>query len=123
MPPLPGRSESVRDTASNLDRPTVKGPASAPTRQFTSGHSDPKIADKKELKVAKPLEESRTSQFIIQADDPPALARLRGRRTLTEQQIEAYRARRKGTPIWLWATLALGAVVVLILLISLGIRG
>lgn len=119
MPPLPGRSESARDTASGLNGPTVKGPA--PARGFAGQHSDSEISGKKELKVARPLEESSTPGFGIQAEQSPALARLRARNPLSREEIEAYRKRRKGTPIWLWATIGAGALVVIILLIILAL--
>ena len=121
MPPLPGRSESARDTASGLNGPTVKGPGPAPARGFAGQHSDSNVSGKKELKVARPLEESSTSGFAIQAEPSPALARLRARNPLSREEIEAYRKRRKGTPIWLWATIGAGALVVIILLIILAL--
>lgn len=121
MPPLPGRRESAADTASNLSRPTIKGPASASSRKPPGVRDDKKDAE--QLKVARSLEEPPASPFAIQTDAPPALARVRGRRQLTEQEIQAYRSRRKGTPVWLWATLAAGLTVVIILLIVLGMRG
>ena len=97
MPPLLNRSESpsdTSDTAPNLNRPTVKIAPSLPT-----------------------------SQIVIQTDAPSALARVRGRKPLSPEEIEAYRSRRKGTPVWLWATLGVGTVVVMILLIVLATRG
>ncbi len=117
MPLPPGQGASARDTASNLDRPTVKG--SGPGSGFRGRESDSKLGRKRELPVARPLEDTPASEFVIELGESPAVARVRTHAALTEEQIESYRTRRKGTPIWVWAALAAGAVVVLILLIML----
>ncbi len=123
-PSRPGQGQAVKDTVGELNGPTaVKGPAPTAGRGFAGGQSDSKIAAKRGLPVAKPLEDSPASEVVIQTDGSPALARLRARNPLTEEQLEAYRARRSHTPIWLWATIAAGAVLALILLIALLVKG
>jgi serine/threonine protein kinase len=120
----PDRRQAVKDTAAELDASTaVKAPASAVERGFASGRSDSKIGSKRGLPVAKPLEESPASEIVIHTDGPPALARLRARQPLSREQIEAYRGRRRRTPMWLWATIGAGVVMALILLIALLVKG
>jgi len=119
--PSRGRPDSaVRDTASDLDRPTAVQ-RSGIGGGFAPGGSDTGIGSKKGLPVAKPLDESSASEFVIQTDQTPAVARLRARKPLSEEQIESYQTRRKGTPTWVWATVAAGVVIALILLIALWI--
>ena len=68
-----------------------------------------------------PPVESPTSPFTIQTDDTPGQVRLRGRKGLSPEEIEAYQSRRKGTPTWLWMALAVGAVAVIALLVVLSV--
>jgi len=106
---------ATRDTRSDLDRATsVQRSGAASGRKSDSG-----VGSKKGLPVARPLEEAPASEFVIDADDSPAVARVRARHPLSNEQIERYQARRKRTPLWLWATLAAGVVMTLILLIAL----
>ena len=115
--------QATRET-SELNGPTaVQGPAPVAERGLAGGKSDSKIAAKRGLPVAKPLEESATSPVVIRTEDSPVLARLRARSPLSEEQIRAYSARRGRTPLWLWATIVAGVVMVLILLIALLVRG
>ncbi len=115
-PSRPG--QAVKDTVGELDQPTaVAGRRPAAERAFAGGQSDQKTAAKRELPVAKPLDESPASAIVIETNDSSAAGRLRTGAPLTEFQIEAYRARRSHTPIWLWATIGAGAVLALILLI------
>ncbi|OHB68007.1 MAG: hypothetical protein A2V70_06705 [Planctomycetes bacterium RBG_13_63_9] len=71
--------------------------------------------------MARPLEESRASEFVIQIGDSSALARLRGRRPPTDRPIEGSLTRRQDTPTGLWLTLAGGMVIVIILLVVLAV--
>ena len=121
LPSLPGQVAAMRDTASNLDRPTIETPMPTPRKGFTSGKSDPKMAANPELPMAQRLEDSPTSEFRIQPTDSPAVARIRTRTPMTGEQIEAYRSRRKGTPVGLWVTVIAGAVITVILAILLAL--
>jgi serine/threonine-protein kinase len=119
-PSRPGQRQAAKDTVGELNGPTtVQRPASAAQRGFAGGQSDPKLAPGRGLPVAKPLQDSPASEVVIQTGGSPAMARLRKGEPLTEEQIEAYRARRRRTPIWLWASIAAGVVMVLILLVAL----
>ena len=53
----------------------------------------------------------------IGRDDSPAVARLRARHRVKPDQIQAYRSRQKGTPVWVWALIGAGGVLTLILLV------
>ncbi|MBN2476251.1 MAG: serine/threonine protein kinase [Pirellulales bacterium] len=119
-PARSGESQASRDTALNMDRPTsVQGSGSIPARGFDSGGPDSHIGGKRPLSAAVPAERNPAPAIKIQTDTSPALARLRARHPLSEEQIEAYRTRRGRTPVWIWATLVAGAVVCLILLLTL----
>ena len=122
-PSRPGQDQAVKDTVGELDQPTaVEGRRPAAERAFAGGHSDQKTAAKRELPVAKPLDESPASGIVIETKDSSAAGRLRMGTPLTEAQLAAYRARRSHTPIWLWATIGAGAVLALILLIAVLVR-
>ena len=119
----PIQGQATKDTVAELDQPTaVKRPRRAAERAFSSGQSDLKAAADRGLPVAKPLEEFPASGIVIQTDDSSPAARLRTRHPLTEAQIQAYHSRRSRTPIWLWATVGAGTVLVLILLIALLVK-
>ena len=76
-----------------------------------------------ELPVAERLQDSPTSQFRIQPTEDPMVARVRARSPLSAEQIEAYRLRRKKTPVGVWITIVSGAVIALILLLLLALNG
>lgn len=119
-PSRPGRDQAVKDTLAELDQPSaVKGPGPAAERGFVGGKS----AAKRGLPVARAIQDSPVSGIVIQADHSPAMARLRAGKPLTAEQIDAYRARRRHTPIWLWVTVGAGLVTILILLIALLMNG
>jgi serine/threonine protein kinase len=119
----PEQGRPAKDTAGGLEGSTaVKGPAAA-ERKLAGSQSDSKIAAARGLPVAKPLDESPAPAVVIHTDDSPLLARVRPRKSLTEEQIRAYRARRTRTPIWVWAIVGAGAVIALILLIALLLNG
>jgi len=111
-PPL--KSPASGDTVAKTDRPTVKLPGRSPSRAFTSGDSDPKVSEK-QLPVAKRLEEENRVPEFLARNDSPVLDRIRAQHPMTSEEIEAYRRRRKGNPIWVWAVIGVGCVVALIL--------
>jgi len=122
-PPRSDPGQATRDTA-ELSGPTaVQGPAPVAGRGLAGGKSDSKIAAKRGLPVAKPLEESPTLPVVIRTEDSPVLARFRARSPLSEEQIMAYRAHQGRTPLWLWVTIGAGVVMVLILMIALLLKG
>ncbi len=124
----PGTSESVRDTVSDLERPTVAGPT--PERGFSSGKSDPHLGTKG-LLVAQPLEDEPKQQpapgssgeFVVDPADHPMVARVRTRQHMTQDDYEAYRARQTKTPMSVWISLGAGLLIVLVLLLVLMISG
>ena len=118
LPPLPGQAEAARDTAADMDRGTVKLPGRPAPGKSTSGRSDPNLATRKSLPVAQPLEDSPTSEFHIETDDPLGLSR--GRRSYgSEEHGKTYTPRHgKKTPIWVWTTLAVGILAVFALLLA-----
>ncbi len=109
---------ATTDTAANQDRATIKGPGGSPIRESLAKDSGIKSGSAKSLPVAKPLEEKPNLDFLTQ-DSSPMVARLRSRYPMTKEQIEAYRAHGKDTPIWLWAVIGAGCVIVLILLVAM----
>jgi len=120
MPPLPKKPQAMRDTVAGFGQPTVKVPNGFPDRGFSSGKSDPKLPKpaKKELLVAQPLEESTPTPFVIDPADDPFVARLKARNPKTEEEIHAYRARRKDdVPVWIWLVIGGGLLLALVLLI------
>ena len=109
-----------------MDRPTsVQRPGPGSGRGFAGGKGSgigsrgSGIGSKKGLPVAKPLDDSSASEFVIDTDQSPAVAQVRARSPLGEKQIESFQTRRKRTPLWLWTTIAAGVVIVLILMIAL----
>jgi len=116
MPPLPVRKAAATDTASDLNRPTIKGPDTAGARDFPGRPSDSKLGGKPSLPVAERLEDFPTSEFVIDIETPATAARTHGRSPRSEETIQPYRARRQDTPIWLWATLVAGIITTLVLL-------
>ncbi|NQU25914.1 MAG: protein kinase [Candidatus Nealsonbacteria bacterium] len=122
LPGLPDRDAATTDTSPHLDRPTVKGPVSKmPVRnmpeEFPGVQSDPSSPGPAPLPQADRLEDSSPSLFNIRTQGSPAVARIRARNPMTGDQIQAYRHRRKGTPIWLWAGIAAGALLAVVLAI------
>ncbi len=74
-------------------------------------------AEEKPLPVAQPLDEGLGSEFVLDVDMPPLpLWKHRGARKGGD--IEAYLARRKGAPKWLWLLVAAGLLVAIGLLIA-----
>ena len=74
-------------------------------------------AEEKPLPVAQPLKEEPGSEFVLDVDLPPLpLWKHRGARKGGD--IEAYLARRKGTPKWLWLLVAAGILVAIGLLVA-----
>lgn len=112
--PLPDQ-EATTDTLSGKDRPTtVEKPVSTAKTKPAKSVFDSQPGSDKALPA---------SEFHIEADESPAVARLKARKPLTEEQIEAYQTRRNAVPIWVWVTLAAGVVAVIVMLVLLLIGG
>ena len=116
--PLPGQDTATADTGANLSGPTVKAPGRRSPGDSGSG-------SKNKLLVARPLEDSPTSEFHIKIEDedPLDLTRGRPRTPMTEEEIATYQARRKKTPLGVWIALAAGIVTIIVLLVVLAISG
>ena len=112
MPPLPSLAPSLVDTSPGGKHPTLKESRSG---SGMGDRPDSARAGKKKLPVARPLDEATLSEFVL--DDPPASHSLwKERASLKEGAFEAYRARRKSTPKWLWAIAIAGTLLSLALL-------
>jgi serine/threonine-protein kinase len=114
MPPLPGFSPSLSDTSPGFDHPTVAG--SAPPG-YPGSESDAPSGTKR-LPVAQPLDEDSSSEFVLDTDIQP-LAFWRQQGLVKDKNLEAYLARHRGTPIWLWVLVAAGALLAVGLIIAL----
>jgi serine/threonine-protein kinase len=133
------RGESGKDTGSDLDRLTVKAPASKPPQDSTIRSSDSRIRGKKELPVAKPLEgqpshdslglpklqeplanvlEDRALADFLTQDDLAELSAGTPLVPIDSPQLQALLNRPQRTPAWVWVVIIAGALVVLILLIA-----
>lgn len=88
-PPMPKRAPSMVDTSPGFEHPTVKG--------LGSEH-DPKIAGKKKLPVARLLEESALSGFVLDEELPAPPTILQ--RGMPIGQTHFYRRRRDSDRIW-----------------------
>ncbi len=116
MPPLPVRPSSTADTASDLNRPTMKGAVAA--HLFTNSESEPRLPARKHLPRAQPLDDGSASEFV--ADDNPRPMSLAPKRdVLQDGDLAAYFARRKTTPKWLWAIAAGGIILALLLMLAI----
>ena len=103
---------ALTDTASNLDHPTVvKGSAGKPS----SGGSPPV---QKRSQKPPPLKESSAADFIEDDELLPIAAMLKKRGELKAGDLEAYFARRKSTPTWLWAAAAGGVLLAMLILLA-----
>ena len=114
MPPLPGAA--AHDTASDTGWPTVTGSGIRVAGAFTSGASDPRIATRRSLPVARALNDLPDIEFDLDNEIPPEIVKLRERTTLKQGDLENYFARRKGKPLWLWLVAGGGVVLALIML-------
>ncbi len=130
----PGQTESGRDTAANLDRPTVKGPPSTPRRCPPGDASRGEAGGTRELPMAQPLGEEVSAEVgaLSELQDPlsslleeelapgagagEASQRPGIRHPLAGRGPRSYRSRRNGTPTWLWMIVAAGATITLVLL-------
>jgi len=138
VPPLPERGDTdkgtakdaTKDTVSNLTPVTVEGPGpasgkgAAPARSERtprSGAPAPAGPQNQSLPT-RPGQEGPLPQFHIETGVSPAVARLRARTPLTPEEIEAYRARRKSFPMWVWGVIGAGGLIALILLAVLILR-
>ena len=128
-PPQPHTADPITDTTSSLGRPTTKGkgPVDSAASSFTSGNSDPKIAGKRILRAvpldATPAGGSSALDFLRELDDMPHVAGAsHPQQPLTNEQWTAFRQRRQGIPLWLWATIGLGALASLAMLLLVILR-
>ena len=104
LPVIIDRDSATTDTSPHLDRPTVKAPVGMLPAETHNFRSDPKAPGTPPLQPAKQMEDSSASPFNIRTEE-----------SLTNDQIQAYRLRRKGAPIWLWAGIAAGVLLALVL--------
>ena len=108
----------MTDTSAGFDHPTVAG--SGPPQGFSGGESDAQLGAKKHLPVALPLDEDSSSEFVLDTDVQP-LAFWRQQGLLKDKDLEAYLARHRGTPMWLWVLLGTGALLAVGMMIALWI--
>jgi len=118
MPPLPGTGEAITDTIGKLDQRTL-GPSPGSDSGVLGGDK-PSISLEPKLPTAQRLEDADDAPFAIRAEDNSPATRLRRRRPTGAGKGDVYRARRqRGTPMWLWAVLAGGIAIALILIFAL----
>ncbi len=80
-----------------------------------------KTAKEKPSEEKPPEEKPPEEEFsldVIARDTSPMVARVRSRHQMTKEQIANYQSREKDTPIWLWALIGAGFVIVLLLLMA-----
>jgi serine/threonine-protein kinase len=111
--PLAG-SETLADRTGS----TSPGSGSTPRRSQGKGKRKPAAARKDEPVIVEPA----VPEFLIQAESP-AIERLKTGRTTTREEYEAYRLKRKQTPIWVWSIIAGGGVLAVILLLLVLLAG
>ena len=108
---------SLQDTLRNV------GPTNASPRKPRIRSK--KVASSSDLNLLGAISEPASQPaaplgaFEIQTDDDPLVARIRGRATLSRADIEAYPSRRNRQPLWLWASLGLGLLFVVVLVVML----
>ena len=115
------RDTATTDTDTMANMKTVKGPPPVPKRTRATGLSDSKIGhkirDNKALPVAKPLETSPTSEFVIPMGALMASSRPRPTVENSEERMAAYRSRHKRpVPKWMWIGIGVGLLVGVILM-------
>ena len=102
------------DTVTGQGHPTTAGPESGVRRA-----ADRPDSGVEKLPKARPLEEAPAApQFVIHVESP-AVERLKTGRTMTREEYEAYRLKRKQVPIWVWGLIGGGSVLAVILFILL----
>ena len=104
---------ALTDTASNLDHPTVvKGSAGKP-----SNGGSPAV--QKTFAEASSFEGKLCHGFSSKVKSwVPIAAMLKKRGELKAGDLEAYFARRKSTPTWLWAAAAGGVLLAMLILLA-----
>ncbi len=112
------KSAGTADTAPDSGRLTAEAPVKS-RETASSGDSGP-LAELPA--VGPPMQQIAVPEFLAEVESP-ALARLRSRHPLTQEQLDAYRMRRRGAPVWVWAAIGAGAVLALILLVVLLVSG
>lgn len=114
MPPLPARTPSTFDTSPGSDHSTRKG--SGVGRAVQGGGGGSSATGKKRLPVARPLDENSATEFVLDDAGPTPIALWKDRASLKEGELNAYLARRKSTPRWLWLVVVGGIIFAGILL-------
>lgn len=121
---LTGQSAAEGEAKSKPEAEAASGAGSV-LRHGQPGNSSSAKSGK--LRVAKPLEEEppageqtkpRVPEFLVEAESP-LVARIRAKYQASPAEVEAYLKRGKGMPMWLWAVLGGGCLLVLVLLIIL----
>jgi eukaryotic-like serine/threonine-protein kinase len=112
MPPLPVRAASLVDTSPGTNNPTVKGLGSA----VRLGGTASRITAKNRLPVARPLDEPRRSDFVLDEDAPGSLSGVKAEASRKEGHPPSSLIGRKSTPKWLWFVVAGGLVLAAICL-------
>jgi len=115
----PTESTAGADTASKLDRETVKGPGPELRGDSSGVLSGSKSGSHKALPAAKRPQPSPGADVLIDIDESPALTRLHLRKPLTSEEIEVYQKRRERLVLWMWAGVGAGLLLALTLLIIL----
>jgi serine/threonine-protein kinase len=128
-PVSPGSSPGPADTtippkpaaAKQAGKPATAGKTSKPPRRASAGGTG--AGAKPPVVASSPAEPEADAFRFLAQDDSPALARFRSRYQLSSEQVEAYRARRKGPPVWVWAAIGVGGLLALALLVILVVGG
>jgi len=106
----PAAASPFTDTASNLDRPTVvKGAAKVSGSETPSGQ--------KRLPKAAASKKEAATDFLEKEELLPIAGMLKKRGELKAGDLEAYFARRKTTPKWLWAAAGAGLLLATLILL------
>ena len=105
-----------RKSAKGTEGPQREGKLPPPLPPKPLAEQRP-LAEEKRLPVAQPLDEAPASDFVLDVEMPP-LPLWKHRGTRKGGDIEAYLARRKGTPKWLWLLVAAGILVAIGLMVA-----
>ncbi len=108
MPPLP-KKPSAKPSPSGLIRAAEHGSAGGKA-------SDSRVGDQRRLPVARPLDESFSSEYVLDSEAPPPVPPRKNRRK--QRVVEPFFGRRKKTPKWHWLLAAIGMILAVILAIA-----
>ncbi len=110
MPPLPVRGPSLVDTSPGTSNPTVKGISSG----LRSGISGSRIAGKRRLPVARPLDEPPRSEFVLDDEALASASGLRAGGSRKDGLLPSSLLGRRRAPKWAWLVAIGGLVFVMI---------